>query len=723
MAKHWWARTLVGRTAVSDPLQPDEQPDARFEAEWRPRVKARGLIMLGCLGVWAVGIEGQLVRLQVLQQAHYTTLADAQHEERVALEAPRGDILDRNGRALATTVESFELGADPTAVSNPAAEARELCAALGDCSPEDLASTTAKLGTMTKSGKPAKWVLIRKASDMSYDAATNVQALIRRLAEANAKVNAKLKPKDQKRVALTLRPLGQRYYPNKELAAQVVGVVSADGTTGTGVELGRNDDLRGVPGQALVLMDGHNREMISRVTREPRPGASVELTLDIELQHFAQRELDAAVQDSGAIAGTVIVLQAGTGEVLADASYPPFNPNLYRYASGESVRNRAVQDTYEPGSTFKMITLSAAIDAGVLTPTSLIDCSPGSLRIAGRAKPISEAHGQSYGTLSLEDVLVKSSNRGAAQIGLRVGAETMSQYVRRFPFGQRISDLPSEEPGKVEPVSRLGDNALASMSFGYQIAVTPMQMAVAASVFANGGVLIKPHVVRAVIRDGKRTEVATEVVRRVVTPETALTMTAMLENVVARGTGRAAASVRYLVAGKTGTAMVAAHGYSGQNNNVSFIGFVPSRQPEFIILVLLNSPRGGSSSGGAIAAPVFKRIAEAALVYTGVPPSINPVPPIIVAADRSPLLTPPAPAATVQPIRMAVDGRPIMPDLRGMTAREAARVTNAVGLSLSVYGEGVVVSQSPAPGEAIGAANHGVLQLRREPAKPGGPDR
>lgn len=719
MAKHWWARTLVGRTAVSDPLQEDEHPDARFEAEWRPRVKARGLIMLGCLGLWAVGIESQLVWLQVVHHEYYSTQADAQHDERVTLEAPRGDILDRNGRVLATTVESFELSADPTAVTNPMAEARELCTALGDCGADELTSMTAKLG------RPGKWVLIRKASEMSPDAAMGAKALIEQLTEAVTKANSKAKTKeDQKRVALILKSRGQRYYPNLDLAAQVIGVISADGKTGAGVEWGRNKDLRGVLGHAQALMDGHNREMFSRVTQEPKPGASVELTIDAVLQQFVEGALRDGIQAYGATAASAVVLAAGTGEILAQASYPTYNANAFAGASLDARRNRVVQDTYEPGSTLKIVTASAALNEGVLTPSTVIDCNPGFITVPGR-KPIPEDKHHNYGVLSFEDVIVRSSNVGAIKIGRQVGADTLLQYLRRFPFGQRIApDFIGEQSGYVASKAGLSESALASASMGYEVNVTPLQMAAAASVVANGGVLIQPHVVRAVIRDGRREDIAPTIVRRVITPETALTMTAIMEDVVVRGTGKPAALGLYRVAGKTGTAKKVVNGrYSEVDYNVSFVGFVPSRQPAFIILVVVDSPHAVPAYGGTVAGPIFKRIAEAALVYQGVTPSINPPPPIIVAADRPPLLSPPAPAATVQPIRLDVGGRPVMPDLRGMALREAVQAAIAVGLIMSVDGDGVVVSQAPAPGEVIGAANHGNLQLRREPVKSGGNDR
>jgi cell division protein FtsI (penicillin-binding protein 3) len=269
----------------------------------------------------------------------------------------------------------------------------------------------------------------------------------------------------------------------------------------------------------------------------------------------------------------------------------------------------------------------------------------------------------------------------------------------------------------VNPRSRLTESALASLSMGYEIGVTPIQMATAVSAVANGGLLVEPHIVRAEIRDGVRREVQPHILRRAITPETAATITTMMEGVVAlkQGTGNLAALERYRVAGKTGTANKAIKGgYSKTDYNVSFVGFVPSRDPVFTILVVVDSPQVGSKYGGTVAAPVFKRVAEAALQYLGVQPSIDPAPPVMVAPDQS-LLPRVAPRSTpAVPTLTQVGGRPIMPDLRGMTLREAVRTAGTLGLPLtSMEGDGVVVSQVPEAGSVLGPASRGSILLRR----------
>ncbi|HEX5068751.1 MAG TPA: penicillin-binding protein, partial [Vicinamibacterales bacterium] len=483
--------------------------------------------------------------------------------------------------------------------------------------------------------------------------------------------------------------------------------------------------IAGVKGRELVQVDGRTDGIFTRVEREPIPGASIELTIDTRLQQVVERELEAGVRKAGALGGSAIILDPFTGEILAQASYPTYNPNDPAASSADARHNRAVQDIYEPGSTFKIVTASAALNEHVLTPSTLIDTNPGVITFPGRAKPIDEDKGHNYGVLSFEDVIVKSSNVGAVKIGLQVGVDRMMQYVRRFGFGKRIApDYGGESPGMLTPVPQINDSALASMSMGYQVGVTPIQMVTAASVVANGGVLMQPHLVRAFIRDGRREEVAPKLLGRVISPETALTLTGIMEGVVdlPQGTGNEAQLTRYQVAGKTGTAAkLEDRRYSEEDYNVSFVGFVPSRRPAFAILVVVDTPTTMPKYGGRVAAPIFRRIAETALEYTGVAPTIDPTPPIMVASDRR-LLQPPVMVET-PPVITRVGGRPVMPDLRGLMLRDAIRIANALGLSPTTEGDGFVVSQTPAAGEFLSESGRCTLVLRRATSKPAGGDR
>ncbi len=413
-------------------------------------------------------------------------------------------------------------------------------------------------------------------------------------------------------------------------------------------------------------------------------------------------------------------MEPRTGEILAQASYPQFNPNNSGAHTDAERVNPTVQSTYEPGSTFKIVTVSAALNEGLMTPEELIDTNPGFVKLAGR-KPITEAHGKNYGVLSLEDVLIKSSNVGAIRIGDRVGSARLWDYIHRFGFDQKLAP----DFGRASRRGQLGagplnDSSRASISMGYQIGVTPLQMVTAASVIANGGVLMEPHV-RSRIHErrhahGDRAEGSSAGSSQ---PETAAAMTAIMEGVASRGTAKAAALTRYRVAGKTGTAEKVVNGrYSDTDVNVSFVGFVPSNQPALTILVVIDTPRKGPLYGGTIAAPVFKRVAEASLQQLGVAPSINPAPPII---SRHPSLLPePRPAFERQPVITRVGGRPVMPDMTGLSLREAIRLANDLGMYMTPQGDGMVVAQLPLPGEFVEPGRPLTLQLQRHPPAPRG---
>jgi cell division protein FtsI (penicillin-binding protein 3) len=409
-----------------------------------------------------------------------------------------------------------------------------------------------------------------------------------------------------------------------------------------------------------------------------------------------------------------------TGEILALANSPSFNPNVYTRYPAEIWRNRALQEIYEPGSTFKIVTASAAIEEGVLKPTDLIDCSPGYITFPGR-KPITDEH--HYGVLTFEDVIVKSSNVGAIKAGLRVGAERISRYVRRFGFGEALApDFGGQSRGIVHPPASLNDSALASVSMGYQVSVTPLQMAAAVSAIAAGGQLMEPRIVRAIVRDGVRHPVAPRVLRRSIAPDTAATLTAIMEGVVERGTAKAARLDRYQVAGKTGTSKKAVPGgYSATDRTSSFVGFVPSRRPAFTILVVIDTPRAGAVYGGAVAAPVFQRIADGLLRYTGTPPTINPPLPVVMAADVTAAGGTPVRTTSFAGPSRSVGGGPAMPDVRGLGVREALRVLTAAGLFVDVIGTGVVAAQSPEPGTPIEPGIRGVLRLQRAVVIPDAP--
>ena len=659
--------------------------------DWRATLKRRIAVAAGVLLLWSAAIEARLVYLQVVQHDELAARAESQQSRTIDAPPERGDIVDRDGRVLAFSVDADSIYAVPTRIDDPQAAAAALCGALEDCAPADQRTLTARLD-----------------GDRAF-------AYVRRQAT----------PDQARRVAaLDLDSVGfvkenRRFYPNKELAAHVLGYVGVDGVGLGGIEAAYDGLIKGLDGQVLIQTDARGRPF-SRLERPPTTGGTLELTLDQYLQHVAERELRLGVEAHRAAGGTAIVMDPQTGEILALANWPTFNPNVYGESDGGQRRNRAVQDIYEPGSTFKIVTASAAIEERIVTLDQPFDVSGGQIRLGSRL--IRDT--RDFGVLSFEDVIVRSSNVGAIQIGLELGAARLGEYVDRFGFGRRSSpDFPGESSGIVWDPARLTDSALASVSMGYQIAVTPLQMVAAVSAVANGGELLEPRIVRSVVRDGRRVPVAGAVRGRAIDRETAAVLTAIMEQVVERGTATGARVPGYAIAGKTGTAKKLVDGsYQGHTNyNASIVGFAPSRDPAFAILVVIDSPHGpdGFFTGGLVAAPVFQRIAAAALRHGAVPSSIDSAPPLLV-ASREEVRARGGVEAVARPAIVAINsgsvGPPssLFPDLRGLGARDALRVLSRLGLRATLRGNGVVVEQQPAAGTALVPGGRSTVWLRRQ---------
>jgi cell division protein FtsI/penicillin-binding protein 2 len=681
MASLWASRMIRETSDRSGPAQGGEPPDA-----WRTTMRRRVGPVSAFLLLWVCGIFSRLVFLQVIDHAELVARAERQQLRTVAVSAKRGDIMDRHGRILATSVEADSIYAVPSEIGDRAATVAKLCRAFTDCTERE------RQTLLDRFNQQRAFVYVRR----------------------------QVSPEDARRVAaLDLDSIGfikesRRFYPNRELTAHVLGYVGIDGGGLNGIESTYDRQVSGKPGTLLIQTDAKHHPF-GRVERPPTSGSSIELTIDAYVQHIAERELHDGVVANHAAGGTAIVLDPKSGEILAMANEPTFNPNVYRDASELERRNKAVQDLYEPGSTFKVVTASAAIEEKVMPVTSMIDTSPGVIHIGPRA--VREASGHNYGVLSFSDVLVKSSNVGAIKIGFRVGSERLSRYVERFGFGHPVSsDFPSENPGIVWDPSKWTESALASVSMGYQVGVTPLQMVTAVGSVANGGTLVEPHVVRAVYLDNRRVEVRPKAVRQTITPETAAQLTTIMEGVVERGTAKAAQIDQYALAGKTGTAakLVAGH-YSKSDYNASFVGFAPSRNPAVAILVVIDSPHGQGTTGGAVSAPIFKQIAEATLRYYGIPQTINPPPPVVVPRQgdgdgRSAS----APSRETPIVTLATHSvSDAVPDLLGQSAREAVRALAQVGLVARISGDGAVAHQDPPPGAPIEAGGVCHLQLSR----------
>jgi cell division protein FtsI (penicillin-binding protein 3) len=652
---------------------------------WRVTIRSRLLVGAVIFLLWAGSIQARLLYLQVHRHQDMQTRAENQSARTMEISAKRGDILDRHGRILAYSVDADSVYGVPNDIDNAAKTAAMLCQALTDCAPKEQDGLIARLR------QKRAFVYVRR--HVTRPQATRIAAL------------------DLDGIGFIKED--RRFYPNKQLAAQLLGFVGIDNKGLAGIEAAYDSQISGSVGKLLYQTDARGRAF-SRLERPPTAGATVELTIDEYLQHIAERELRDAVAANRAAGGTVVIMAPKTGEILALANEPTFNPNAFRDASPEHRRNRAVQDIYEPGSTFKVVTASAAIEERVIGVDDMIDVSGGRIRFGSRV--IDDTH--DYGTLSFTDVMVKSSNVGAIRVGLSLGAEKLGLYVRRFGFGRALSpDFPGETPGIVWDPRKLDNSALASMSMGYQVGVTPLQMVSAISSVANGGDLIQPRVVRAVVRDGKRVEVKPTILGRTVSRDTAVTLTGIMEQIVERGTATLAQIDGYTVAGKTGTASKLVNGhYSKSDYYASFVGFLPSRNPVATIIVVIDSPHAHGYYGGPIAGPVFQRIAAATLRHLGVPPTLNAPPPVLVARHTEHPEMQTATRRTAAFVQVGANGNVRdLPDLRGLGAREALRVLTKLGLTARLTGNGVVTGQVPAAGTPIEPGMACELKLERAP--------
>ncbi|MFI5394653.1 MAG: penicillin-binding protein [Candidatus Binatia bacterium] len=606
-------------------------------------------------------------QLCVVEGASLEELAGRQHRQQVALPPERGPIVDRHGDLLAQTVESAAVYARPRALEVSGKSIPALSQALG--------LAPALVADRIKASERFVW-LLRSATPEQAEAVG----------------------------ALGLPGIGsestrRRFYPRGDLAGQVVGFAGIDSQGLEGVELAYDHDLRGALESLSVERDARGGRMLTEGAWQPLPrqGARVELTLDANLQQVAQTELQSAVVARHAAAGVAVVMDPSTGEILALASVPTFDPNHVSTSTAHQWRNRVIADSYEPGSTFKGILAAAALEAGVVGVEDRIFCENGRYAVGRRVVHDHEP----YGWLTFAEVIKHSSNIGAGKVGERLGAERFVKAIRDFGFGEptRI-DLPGEVSGLVRP-AQWGRINLVTTSFGQGIAVTPLQLLRAYAAIANGGRLMRPYVVRRIVApDGSvLRENKPEVVRQLVSPRTAALVTGLLQGVVEGGTGTQARIDGIPVAGKTGTAQkVEAGRYSPRDRMSSFIGFVPANAPRFVILVVLDSPKT-ATYGGIVAAPVFRRIAEYGVDRLG-----------LRIASTS------APVPEVQSVKAHLvswnptDSDRGMPSFIGLSMREALTQAAHAGWEVQMQGSGFVVAQDPPPGAQTAKSRR--LELR-----------
>ncbi|HET7292027.1 MAG TPA: penicillin-binding transpeptidase domain-containing protein [Vicinamibacteria bacterium] len=668
----------MARVVLPPPVSGAEAP----QRDDRPAQLRLMLVGLS-ISLWAVVITVRLLQLQVLNRGFFERMAARQSERTINLDPRRGPILDRHGSPLAVSVDADSIYAVPQDVADPARTAAQLARALG-------LDAAARRELLVALQKPRAFVWVRRKVDPATARAV----------------------RDLQLEGIGFLTETRRYYPKRELASHLLGYVGIDNLGMSGVEYAFEDQVRGRPAKVLVETDARRRP-VSHTERPSTEGATVVLALDEAIQHAAETALERAVVESQASSGIAIVMDPMTGEVLALANRPTFNPNRYAAFASARWRNRAVADAYEPGSIFKIFTAAAGIQEKVVAVDERIDCGGGFIEIAGTR--IND-HAV-FAELSFRDVIAKSSDIGVIRVAQRLGRENLYRYMRDFGFGQPTRvDLPGESAGLLRPTARWSALSLPTLSFGQEIGVTALQMAAAVSAVANGGYLMRPLVVKRVEDEsGALRQFQPEVVRRVLEPETVDTLTDLLRAVVTDGTGKRAAIPGYTVAGKTGTAQkVDPSGrYSMVDHVASFVGFVPAARPAIVVLASIDSPRGPRNEGGDVAAPLFARLAEAALRRLAVPPD-DPER-VLRLVPYAPKLTPAAFRPEQRPaVTLADDGDPrLMPDLRGAPAREAAIAAARRGLLVDLRGSGRVVAQAPQPGTEIEAGSSCVLTLER----------
>jgi len=674
--------------------------------------------LLWALLAWAGAIFGRLIWLQVIRHDELLRLAQQQQQKTIQVQALRGSILDRTGQPLAKTLPADSIAVDPQKIPDLKIAAARLAHALK----QQRDPLYQKLAAYKARGSHFTWIARKQ------DAETAER--VRRLKLPYVEFRTELK----------------RFYPKGTLAAHVVGGMGHTDDSDTergsaGIESAFEEDLAGRPGVARVLTDAHQTPYESFVTQAPEAGADLTLSIDPNLQYDAERQLDKAIAATHARTGSVVAMNPYTGEILAMANYPRYDPNQppSRDEDPAARSNLAISTPFEPGSVFKIVTVSAALENSAVTPDTLINCGNGVINLYGRV--IHDDH--RYSILSVADVLAKSSNIGAIQIALKTGERQLYKYQRLFGFGQKTGiELAGESGGNLRDVKQWMATSIGSLAMGHEVSVTSLQLAVAGAAIANGGLKVKPHLVIARQKPGQPVQkIAPDPPVRILRPETAITMRQLMEGVVLHGTGRGHANLRgYTSGGKTGSAQIydaKAHAYT-HNYNASFLGFAPVANPQVVIAVTLNRTTVGTAGyGGPAAAPVFREVAMSALRMLDVPKDLpegdlaaskanDPVKPAPKDSSRAALFTPPGQqsvsSVTPPPVQDGVsasaeaptaDRRPFLtastdapgqrraPNFIGQSVRAVLEESTAEGIPVEISGDGIARSQDPPPGSVL----------------------
>jgi len=625
-------------------------------------------------------IAARAFQLQVLQGEKLKRLGERQHLKEWIVLPKRGAVIDRTGEPLAVSLEVQSVYARPHRIADVETVSRKL----GQILNMRVADVKQKLSAE----KPFVWV----KRQVTPREAEQIQVL------------------QVEGIGMFYEP--RRYYPQGQLAGQVIGFVGRDSEGLEGLELQYNDYIRGETGSSVAERDALGRRVLVQGISGVQipPGGDIHLTLDTSIQHLAEKELETAIAKYRAKAGVAIAMDPRTGEVLAMANFPTFNPNNFSRQSSQHRRNRAVTDAYEPGSTFKTILAAAALEEGVVEKEDLFFCENGKFPYAGRI--VHDTH--PYGWLPFYKILQVSSNIGFTKVADKLKKQRFFKYIEKFGFGQLTGvDMPGEVAGMVRRPQEWSAIDLATHAFGQGISATPIQMVTAYAAIANGGFLMRPYVVRRVVSPQGQImlENRPHVVRRVISDKTARLLAAMLKGVTNEGgTGLLANVEGFEVAGKTGTAQKAdlIHGgYAARKRVASFIGFVPAEEPRLVLMVLVDEPEK-SVYGGVVAAPVFRNIARGALRHFGVPPrQADPIPPAVREMG-----------ASTQEARRKTNRSPAavnpgeVPDFVGLSLREAVEKARILKLKVKMQGNGYVVQQSPEPGRGWNDNSILVLNLR-----------
>ncbi len=685
-------------------------------------IKQRILFLFGFFVLLLLILTGRLFWIQIVQTDVLRGMAVEQRLRLLNIEPSRGIIYDRGGKELAVSTTAETVVALPPEILDTEYTARELAPVL----------------------------------NLSY------QEILQRISQPRAAIYLERKLDDErvneiKKMALpgiTFIPESKRFYPQGELASHVLGFAGIDSQGLEGLEVALDRYLAGIPGRMSTEKDAVGREIPGGVQRyiPPQDGLDVYLTIDQVIQFIAERELDQAMLDNEAKGGTILVMEPNSGEILAMANRPSFDPNDFQAYSSETWRNSAISDSYEPGSAFKIITMAAALDEGVVNIEDRF-FDPGHIKVGGEIIRCWKAGG--HGSQTFKEVVEHSCNPGFVQVGMRLGKDNFFSYLNAFNFGRRLGiDLPGEARGMMYTYDELGPVELATMTFGHGIAVTPLQMVTATSAVANGGFLMQPRLVREVRdKEGNLIEdFRSRVIRQVISQETSEITRALLVDVVETGTGTNAQIDGYKIGGKTGTAKW----YGVEKYDASFIGIVPVDDPQLVILVVLYGVSSAPYYGGTIAAPVFRDVALDTIRYLGIKPTIPEEVPIVEAKTEKRTI----PNTVNQPVLDAVEQLRVegfnvrlegegevvrgqvplagaevevgttvilffeddselkeryyvtVPDLREMNLKEAGDILASLGFKLDFTGSGTVVAQDPAAGERLATGSVVKLTLR-----------